>query len=236
MKKNLIKSSLIGLAVLGACTLTSCGGEGTGHEEFLKAADNSIVTVETYIQAKFPLNAWGSTNMYAQDKDGGYYIYRYYCDQATYDSLTIGSKVRITGTRASWSGLVEFGESHDTKIELLDGKWIAKPIDVTKSLGDNDAMLKLQNCYVKFPKAKVVAADDGNPIRYKGGQRGDDIYLRIECNSVTTECCIECDFTGPDTETYKAVETLKVGDKIDLFGYLNWFNMPNPHVSSIKKL
>ena len=56
MKKTL-KTSLLALSVLGCCFMTSCGGEGKGHAEFLAASDNSIVTVETYIQAKFSYNA-----------------------------------------------------------------------------------------------------------------------------------------------------------------------------------
>jgi len=235
MKKGL-KTSLLALSVLGCCFMTSCGGEGKGHAEFLAANDNDIVTVETYIQAKFPLNAWGTTNIYAQDKDGGYYVYRYNCDQATFDALTIGQHVSITGTRASWAGEYEFGSSQDTKITKIDDKkWIAKAQDMTKIVGTDD-MVKYQNCFVKFPKSTVVDYDGaGSPIFYKGGSRGNDIYIKINCAGTVIECCLESDFIAVDSETYLTAESLKVGDVITLQGYLNWYNVPNPHVWSISK-
>lgn len=235
MKKNLLRTTLLSVAVFGTCCLTSCGvekGLGTGRYAFLTANNNDICTVETYIQAKFPLNAWGSTNIYAQDSKGGYYVYRFYCDETEYNSLAIGQKVRITGTRSSWSGEIEFGESHDTTIEKLDGNWIAKPIVVNKYVGTAE-LIEYQNCLVKFEKATVVEYENGKAFKYKG--EGDDIYLKIQTENGIVECCVEVDFTNPDSEVYKTVESLKVGDKVDLEGFLNWYNGANPHVSKVTK-
>lgn len=237
MKKNLLKSSFLSVAIAAMCLLTSCGGEGSGRAEFDAAEEQAVVTVETYIQAKFPLNSWGSTNIYAQDKDGGYYVYRYYCDQAKFDTLTIGQKVKITGTKASWAGEVEFGESHDTVIDVLDGKWVASPKNLTATVGNDEEMIKYQNCLVEFKNVTVLEHDEGknNGFAYKGDTEGDDIYIKLKCPNGTIECCVEVDFTNSESTVYKTAQSLKVGDKVTLQGFLNWYDMPNPHVSSIVK-
>ena len=36
-----------------------------------------------------------------------------------------------------------------------------------------------------------------------------------------------------ETEVYKAVENLKVGDTVDLEGFLYWYEGPNPHITAV---
>ena len=38
---------------------------------------------------------------------------------------------------------------------------------------------------------------------------------------------------GSDTDVYKAVEALNVGDVVDLEGFLYWYEGSNPHVTSL---
>ena len=38
---------------------------------------------------------------------------------------------------------------------------------------------------------------------------------------------------GPDTDVYKAVKELKVGDVVDLEGFLYWYEGPNPHITAV---
>ena len=38
---------------------------------------------------------------------------------------------------------------------------------------------------------------------------------------------------GQDTDVYKAVEALQVGDVIDLEGFLYWYEGANPHIISV---
>ena len=35
------------------------------------------------------------------------------------------------------------------------------------------------------------------------------------------------------TDVYKAVENLKVGDTVDMEGYLYWYEGVNPHITSV---
>ena len=36
-----------------------------------------------------------------------------------------------------------------------------------------------------------------------------------------------------DTDVYKAVEALQIGDKIDMEGFLYWYEGVNPHITSV---
>ena len=45
---------------------------------------------------------------------------------------------------------------------------------------------------------------------------------------------VESYLCGKDSEVYKAVKALKVGDKIDMEGFLYWYNGANPHITSVK--
>jgi hypothetical protein len=44
---------------------------------------------------------------------------------------------------------------------------------------------------------------------------------------------VEYYLCNEETEVYKAVENLKVGDTVDLEGFLYWYEGPNPHITSV---
>ena len=52
-------------------------------------------------------------------------------------------------------------------------------------------------------------------------------------SSRTERCVATGDRCGNDTDVYKAVEGLKVGDTIDLEGFLYWYNGANPHITGV---
>ena len=52
-------------------------------------------------------------------------------------------------------------------------------------------------------------------------------------NGQTYIFTVESYLCGNDTDVYKAVEGLKVGDTIDLEGFLYWYNGANPHITSV---
>ncbi len=39
--------------------------------------------------------------------------------------------------------------------------------------------------------------------------------------------------TGADSDVYKAIEALNVGDVIDVEGFLYWYNGAQPHITSV---
>jgi len=79
---------------------------------------------------------------------------------------------------------------------------------------------------------------DGNDAAflYKwngSGQDGDDLYFNVELNGNVYTFTVESYLCGKDTDVYKAVKELKVGDKVDLTGYLYWYDTVNPHIISV---
>jgi hypothetical protein len=51
-------------------------------------------------------------------------------------------------------------------------------------------------------------------IEYRNGAPGDDIYVTLAKDGQSYSFCVEVYLTGPDTDVYKAFETLKAGDII----------------------
>ena len=63
----------------------------------------------------------------------------------------------------------------------------------------------------------------------------DDLYFKVSKDGQTYEFTVEFYLCGQDTEVYKAVEALNVGDVVDLQGYLYWYNGANPHIIAVTK-
>ena len=143
------------LGLLLACVLVlgcaGCGGDGKDgggadvksegvmtYAEYAAAPVDSQVVVETYVQAK---QSWWEDKgtFYTQDKDGAYFLYDMPCSKEDYDKLTPGTKIKVTGYKAEWSG--EF-EIIDAAFEIQEGSYIAKPEDVTALLGKDELIDK----------------------------------------------------------------------------------------------
>ena len=116
------------------------------YADFMAAAIDDEVTVETYVQAN---QSWwdGKISLYTQTEEGAYFLYNAACDEATAALLVPGTKIRVTGYKAEWSSEVEIA---DATFEIIDGEpWLAEPLDVTEYLG-TDALIDYQNQLVKF--------------------------------------------------------------------------------------
>ena len=59
------------------------------------------------------------------------------------------------------------------------------------------------------------------------------MYFKASYNGQTYDFCVEFYLRGQDTDVYKAVEALNVGDTIDVEGFLYWYEGANPHVTSV---
>ena len=211
-------------------------GEGVmTYAEYIAADMDARVVVETYVQAK---QSWweDKATVYTQDKDGAYFLYEMACSKEDYDKLVPGTKIRVTGHKSSWSGEVEI---IDATFEILDGSFIATAKDITALLGTDD-LINHQNEFVSFKGMKVEASTDadGNeaPFLYKwdgSGEEGDDLYFKVSSNGNTYTFTVESYLCGKDTDVYKAVKDLKVGDVIDLEGFLYWYEGVNPHITAV---
>ena len=227
------------LAALMLLCVVSCGdkaekkGEGVmTYDEYAAAAVDSKVTIETYVQAK---QSWwdGKGTIYTQDKEGGYFLYNMAMTEEEFNKLVPGTKIKVTGTKAEWSGEVEIV---DATFEIENGSYIAKPVDVTSLFGTDD-LAKKQNMFVTVKGLTVAASEGGAAFLYKwdgSGQQGDDLYFNVELNGKTYTFTVESYLCGANTDVYKAVEGLKVGDKIDLDGFLYWYEGAQPHVTAVR--
>jgi hypothetical protein len=127
-------------------------------------------------------------------------------------------------------------EITDATFEFVDGdQFVAEAKDVTDLIG-KDELVNVQNQLVVFKGLTVEAQDDGAAFNYKDAVgKTDDLYFKASKDGQTVSFCVEFYLRGQDTDVYKAVEGLQVGDVIDVTGYLYWYNGANPHVIGVTK-
>lgn len=196
------------------------------YAEYVAAEKDAPITVECYVQAT--QNWWDdSIVIYAQDKDGAYFSYGTACSEEDSKKLVPGTKIQIQGFKTEWDGEVEIVDGTFTFVEGGD-TYIAPAKDVTELIG-KDELIDSMNQFVTVKGAKI------EKIAYKNDQAGDDIYITTTVGETTLELCVEVYLTGTDSDVYKAVADLKVGDKVDIEGFLYWYNGANPHITKITK-
>lgn len=217
-----MKKVLSAILVLMLVLVGTAMAEVMSHADFVAADIDTEVCVETYVQAK---QSWweDKATLYTQNEEGAFFIYDCACSQEDYEKLVPGTKIRVTGYKAEWSGEVEIV---DATFEIIEGSFIAEALDVTDLLG-TDELIAHQNEFVSFKGMTVEA------IEYKNNEPGDDIYLTVSLNGESYGFCVEAYLTGPDTEVYAAVGELNVGDKIDMEGFLYWYEGANPHITAV---
>lgn len=206
------------------------------YEEYMAAELDSEVVVETYVQAK---QSWweDKATLYTQDKDGAYFVYNAACTEEDYEKLVPGTKIKVTGFKAEWSGEIEI---MDATFEIQEGEYVAPITDVTDLLG-KDELIDHQNQYVSFKGMTVEAAgqdEEGNDVPYLynydgSGQEGDDLYFNVSLNGETYTFTVESYLCDKESDVYKAVKELQIGDKIDMEGFLYWYEGVNPHITSV---
>ena len=208
------------------------------YAEYMAAEMDSEVVIETYVQAK---QSWweDKATVYTQDKDGAYFLYNMACSAEDYEKLVPGTKIKVTGYKGEWSGEIEV---MDATFEIIDGaSYIAPVKDVTSLLGSDD-LIKHQNEFVSFKGMTVEAAGkdaNGNDVAYLykwdgSGQDGDDLYFNVSLDGKTYSFTVESYLCDKSTDVYAAVKKLKIGDKVDMEGFLYWYEGVNPHITAIK--
>ena len=225
------------MAMMMVLALGACGNEKAGDDinakaegvmtyaEYDAAAMDAEVVIEAYVQAT---QSWwdNKITVYAQDKDGAYFIYEMACAEADAAKLVPGTKIKVKGYKGEWAGEVEI---MDGTFEFAgDTKYVAEPVDATAWLG-TDELIKHQNQLAVFKGMTVEA------IEYKNGEPGDDIYVTVSKDGNKYDFCVERYLTGPETEVYQAVGALAVGDKVDVTGFIYWYEGVNTHITGISK-
>ncbi len=206
------------------------------YAEYAAAANDTKVVVEAYVQDH---QSWwdNKITVYAEDADGAYFFYNMACSEEDAAKLVPGTKIKVTGYKSEWSGEVEI---IDASFEIEEGKFISVPEDVTALLGTDDLITKM-NKKVAFKNLTIAASKvSGDETEYaflykwdNSGEQGDDLYFNVTDGKATYTFTVESYLRGKDTEVYKAVEALKVGDTVDLEGFLYWYNGANPHITAV---
>ncbi|MBR6752971.1 MAG: hypothetical protein IKM05_02935 [Clostridia bacterium] len=192
------------------------------YAEYVAAALDTPVEVETYVQAK---QSWWDNKgtFYTQNEEGAYFLYEMAISEEDYNKLVPGTKLLVKGFKAEWAGEVEIV---DATFEILEGEYIAEAKDLTNVLG-TDELINYQNQFAAFKGMTVEA------ISYKNGEPGDDIYVTLSLNGASYDFCVERYLTGPETEVYAAFATLKAGDVVDVEGFVYWYNGVNTHITKV---
>ena len=179
------------------------------HEEYLAAAIDDQVCVETYVQAT---QSWweDKITVYCQSPEGAVFAYDMACSEEDAAKLVPGTKIRITGYKAEWSGEVEI---MDGTFEFVEGgdTYIAEALDVTDLLG-TDELIDHQNEFVTFTGLTVEPSTDANgneaAFLYSwdgSGSQGDDLYFNVSVNGgMTWLFPFRGDFVGRRVRTHES--------------------------------
>ena len=200
-------------------------------EEYMAAEEGAEVTVEAFVQGH---QSWwdNKITVYAQDKDGGYFFYDMTCSEEDAAKLIPGAKIKVTGIKAVWSGEIEIT---DATFEFEEGSYVAPATDINKLLG-TDELAKYMNEFVSVTGGKIADKGDGAAFYYNwdnSGEDGSDLYFDVEIEGGTYTFVVRRYLTAPGSEVYEAVKNLKVGDTVDIEGFLYWYEGPQPHISAI---
>lgn len=210
------------------------------YQEYMDAELDSEVTIEAFVQDK---QSWweDKATLYLADEDGAYFVYNAVCSEDTYKELTDGVKVKVSGYKTEWSGETEIAEGADLTVLKDEGTWIEPVTNVTDLLGSEEELIKHQNQKVEFKDMTIEPAEEGSEAAYLynydgSGEEGDDLYFKASKDGNTYTFTVESYLRDKDSDVYKAVKDLKVGDKVDLEGFLYWYEGPNPHITSLTVL
>ena len=205
------------------------------YAEYAAADLDTEVVVEAYVQAK---QSWweDKATVYAQDKDGAYFMYDMACSEEDYAKLVPGTKIKVTGYKAEWAGEVEI---IDATFEIVEGNYIAEAKDVTALLA-SDELIDYQNQFVSFKGMTVEASKDadGNDVAFLynwdgSGEDGNDLYFNVSVDGQTYNFVVESYLCDNTTDVYNAVKNLQIGDVVDMEGFLYWYEGANPHITSL---
>ncbi len=235
MKKTLIMV-LAALAALTLCLGVAAAEEEIPvmtYEEYLAVEDGMPVHIDAHVQAT---QSWwdNKITVYLAEPGEAYFVYKMTCSEEDAAKLVPGTKICVKGDKTSFNGEVEIGEGATFAFMEAD-PYIAEPVDVTDVLNNPEELIKHMNEKVAIKGVTVEAYDEtGAAFAYKDAEKKtDDLYFKVSKDGVVHEYCVEFYLTGADTDVYKAVENLKVGDVIDLEGFLYWYEKDNLQATAL---
>ena len=102
------------------------------------------------------------------------------------------------------------------------------PVEKTEELGIRQI--------VSAEEAEAAPAADAPAFQYGwdgSGSEGDDLYFNASVDGKTYTFVVESSLRDKDSDVYKAVKELKVGDQVDMEGFMYWYEGPQPHITLV---
>ena len=209
------------------------------YAEYVAAEEYAPVLIEAYVQAT---QSWwdDQISVYAQDEDGAYFIYNMACSEEDAMNLVPGAKIKVTGYKAVFNGLNEIGAG--ATFEFVEAEpYIAESADVTALMGTEE-LIAHQGAKVAFQGATIQAKTNaaGEEVAFvynwdgSGEAGGDcDLYFDAAINGQTYTFVIEYYLCDENSDAYKAVQALNVGDVVNMEGFLYWYEGPQAHITAV---
>lgn len=210
-------------------------GSTLTYNEFLATNYEEQVTVAGYVQAKMIYATdRANTSLFVKDQtsDSCYFIFNAMMSQETYNSITEGTPVKITGTKTIFSNEVEIANA---TVEVLNGTpYVANPLDITTIFSSSAS--DYINRKIQLTGFTVVPFEDGSTFHfgYSGnGSNGDAIYFQASKDGITYMFVVNQYLTDSSTSVYTAVQGLTAGQTITIQGYMYFYEDPLVMVTSV---
>ncbi len=230
-------------SALGLFTLASCGAESLGgmsYKEYMDAELQAEVKIDAYIQDRC---TWynGAASFYLQDEEGGYYVYNLKCSKDDYDNnLSVGKFISVTGSKAEWRGEVEIngdvatenqGFTVGSSSKIYKATQVA---NIAKDTLDQHKNTKVMVTDLTVTKAPYTSFDDFS----LSPNSGVDVYFAVKDsndNELTFVVEAYLESTQFGSPTYTTVTSLALGDKINLEGFVYYWDVPQLQVTKVVK-
>ena len=195
----------------------------TDFKTYLDAELGTYVVISTYVQAKDEWRDDGSASIYTQTGNGGrsHLVYEAEMTKWKYDSLAEGTPVVVCGYKDVVDGVPVIA---DAEIDILyEQSKVTEPDGLSPLLGTEFISDYFYNKAYFFDMTVKASGSSGASVLYGPdgtGKRGDDIYFKAAYNGAVCTFVLKAEFAGVDSALYKKVESLNVGDVIEIGAFL----------------
>lgn len=189
-------------------------------EEWTKK-ESGTIAVKGIITGYVYQEKYTNSNVFLQDKDGGYYAYAVgdmsAAEAANY--LAVGNEVIFEGEKSVYNGLHEFNQEKVTGIKVLSRGNTVAPTDVTEAATEGK-LTRYQAMYVKANGMFVV--EEGKNYLQFGSNKyqiyHDAKYVGSYYDKVTGQ-----------------LDALNPGDMVDALGFVGCHNADQFHLTDVVK-